>query len=178
MDEIFLEKIKELGVHEYGIIPTEQVPFEHEVREMCAANRCGIYGKKWCCPPGCGTEEECREKCMKFKNVLVFSTKTDLEDSFDFEGMTAAMVRHREVSKKVRSLFRETYGDDFLALSSEGCDNCKECTYPDAPCRFPNDMMPSVESHGIMVYKEAAACGIHYINGANTVTFFSNIFFN
>lgn len=178
MNNEFLEKIKELGVHEYGIIPVENVPFEHEVREMCAANRCGSYAKTWCCPPGCGTEEECREKCMKYKNVLVFSTKGDLEDSFDFEGMTEAMVRHKAVSKKVRLLFKETFGDDFFALSSEGCGNCEKCTYPDAPCRFPDDMMPSVESYGIMVYKEAAAAGIHYINGANTVTFFSNIFFN
>ena len=115
---------------------------------------------------------------MKYKNVFVFSTKYDLEDSFDFEGMTDAMARHRDISKKVRNLFREMFGNDFLALSSEGCDNCTECTYPDAPCRFPDEMMPSVESHGIMVFKEAAACGIHYINGANTVTYFSNIFYN
>ena len=134
MNDEFLAKIKELGVHEYGIIPVEKVPFEHEVREMCAANRCGAYAKTWCCPPGCGTEEECKERCMKYKYVLVFSTKTDLEDSFDFEGMTEAMVRHRAVSKQVRTLFREMFGDDFFS------DKYKMAT--DA---FRGDLMGSVD---------------------------------
>ncbi len=25
-----------------------------EVRDMCAADRCGRYGHNWACPPGCG----------------------------------------------------------------------------------------------------------------------------
>ena len=64
-----------------------------------------------------------------------------------------------------------------LVLTSEGCRNCQTCTYPDAPCRFPDRMCPSVESYGIFVNEEAAEAGIHYINGANTVTYFGNVFF-
>ena len=29
-----------------------------EVRDMCAANTCGMYGKNLACPPACGTIEE------------------------------------------------------------------------------------------------------------------------
>ena len=172
-----LEKSIELGIHEGAFIDADKVPFETGVMEMCAANRCGQYGKTWTCPPGVGTFEECREKCLKYSKVFVFSTKHELEDSFDFEGMTAGREKHKEISKAVRKLFLGEF-KDILVLSSEGCGNCEKCTYPDAPCRFPEDAFPSVESHGIMVYKEAAAAGIHYINGANTVTYFSNIFFN
>lgn len=174
--EEVLSKCKEAGVHEAAVVPVEKIVFSDEVREMCAVNQCGQYGKTWACPPGVGTVEECRERAMKYKNVVVFSTVSNLEDSFDWDGMMDAKKRHEEVSKKVREIFLEDR-DDILMLSSEGCQNCKSCTYPDAPCRFPDQMFPSVESFGIYVNKEASAAGIHYINGANTVTYFSNIFF-
>ena len=64
-----------------------------------------------------------------------------------------------------------------LMLTSEGCQNCASCTYPDSPCRFPDKMYPSVESYGISVVNEAAAAGMHYINGTNTVTYFAKYIF-
>ena len=30
------------------------------VRAMCAADRCGQYGKNWACPPACGAPERSR----------------------------------------------------------------------------------------------------------------------
>ncbi|MFQ6804175.1 MAG: DUF2284 domain-containing protein [Lachnospiraceae bacterium] len=33
----------------------------------------------------------------------------------------------------------------FLILSNEGCDLCSECTYPEAPCRFPDRSHGSIE---------------------------------
>ena len=172
-----ISKALELGVHEAAVIDADKVPFDPEVPKMCAVNRCGQYGKTWNCPPGVGTFDECKERCLKYKKAFVFSTKHDLEDSFDIEGMADGKKKHQEISEKVRNLFFEEF-KDILVLSSEGCDNCEKCTYPDAPCRFPERSFPSVESYGIMVYKEAAVGGIKYINGANTVTYFGNIFFN
>ena len=83
---------------------------------------------------------------------------------------------HEDVCTSVREIFRKYFPEN-LMLTSEGCKNCKTCTYPDSPCRFPDKMYPSVESYGISVVNEAAAAGMHYINGANTVTYFGNIFF-
>ena len=172
MNQEFIDKCKEIGIHECGILPIEQVPFEHEVREMCAANRCGLYGKKWCCPPGCGTEEECKEKCMKYKNVFVFSTKYDLEDSFDFEGMERARKAHDKTDEELLSLL-----DIPCELAGAGsCTLCEQCTYPDAPCRFPDKARCSVEACGIDVVKLSSDCGINYINGKDTVTYFSILF--
>ena len=37
-----------------------------EVRQMCEANTCGMYGKRWSCPPGCGTLEDCRAKIQQY----------------------------------------------------------------------------------------------------------------
>ena len=33
-----------------------------DVRDMCNADKCMIFGKNWGCPPHCGTVEECQKK--------------------------------------------------------------------------------------------------------------------
>ncbi len=165
---------EELGIHQFAFIKTSDLIFSDGVRKLCEMNSCGQYGKTWACPPGVGTLEECREKILKYENFFVFTTMHPLEDSFDFEGMEAGKVRHTEVCPAIVNLFREQYAD-LLVLSAEGCERCKTCTYPDAPCRFPETLYPSIESYGVEVNRLAATAGINYINGANTVTYFGCI---
>ena len=71
LDTIF-ELCKEAGVHEQAVIPVEKIKFSDEVRHLCEVNYCGSYGKTWACPPGVGSVEECREKCMAFTQVYIF----------------------------------------------------------------------------------------------------------
>lgn len=174
-DEL-LEKLKAFGLHEHAVLPAGRIEFSEEVRNACAVNYCGNYGRSWACPPGVGTVAECKEKCSRFQYVYIFSTKHELEDSLDFEGMMDGKAAHEDVCAEVGRIFSESYPDNFM-LTAEGCANCAKCTYPDAPCRFPDKMHPSVESYGISVVKETAAAGMNYINGANTVIYFGNIFF-
>lgn len=171
-----LERCKALGIHEYAVLPIEKISFSEEVRSACVVNYCGGYGKSWACPPGVGTVDECRERCHQYKQVYIFSTVHKLEDSFDYDGMVEGKKTHEEVCAEIGRMFGAEVADN-LMLTAEGCANCEKCTYPDAPCRFPDRMHPSVESYGISVVKEAATAGINYINGANTVTYFGNIFF-
>ena len=63
----------------------------------------------------------------------------------------------------------------YLILSNEGCDLCKNCTYPDAPCRFPDRAHGSLEGYGIFVNKLAEQAGINYINGVNTMSYFGGL---
>ena len=114
---------------------------------------------------------------MKFKNVFVFTTKHDLEDSYDFEGMMAGKDRHDEICDEINEYFQNLYSGDMLILSGESCSRCSKCTYPDAPCRFPEKLSPSVESYGIEVNRLAKTVNVNYINGANTVTYFGCIMF-
>lgn len=44
-----------IGIQEYGLISTEEIPFEQEIREICEENACRLYGKTWACPPAVGT---------------------------------------------------------------------------------------------------------------------------
>ena len=64
-----------------------------------------------------------------------------------------------------------------MALSTESCDICEECTYPDAPCRNPHRMHPCLESQGIVVSEIAEREGMEFNLGGNTVLWFSMILF-
>ena len=124
--------------------------------------------------PAVGTVEECRERIRKYETMAVFSVKYDLEDSFDFEGMEEGMTQFKIVCRNIDRQIRD-YLKDFLILSNEGCDMCTECTYPDAPCRFPEQAHGSLEGYGILVSELAGQAGIRYINGKNTVTYLADL---
>ena len=44
-------------------------------------------------------------------------------------------------------------------------------------CRFPDRAMSSLEAYGVNVSELAVQCGMRYINGENTVTYFGAVFF-
>ena len=138
IEQIF-EMCKEAGVHEQAVLPVEKLRFSDEVRHLCEVNYCGCYGKTWACPPGVGSVEECRERCMAYSRVYVFNTWHPLENSLDLEGMQEGKEAHEKVCARVRKIFEEAF-KQVLVLTSEGCGNCRTCTYPDAPCRFPERM--------------------------------------
>jgi predicted metal-binding protein len=171
--EAFMKEIAPL-VHEMALIDTAQIPFSEEVVAACARNACGCYGKTWQCPPGVGSLEERRALCHSYDRAIVFTTKHDLEDSFDVEGWTRGRIAHEAATDRVLELCPFARR---LAFSAEGCHLCEKCTYPDAPCRFPNRARVSVEANGIFVVELARMCDIRYHNGANTVTYFSMLLF-
>ena len=160
--------MKALGFTGWGFVDTDQIVFHPEVRHMCEVNRCGQYGKTWACPPGVGTYEECRAKCLAFPRALVFSGCYELEDCFDAEGMAEG---HRKFEDSSRELHKKLTGE-YLFLSNEGCRNCPKCTYPDAPCRFPETLSPSVEGYGIMVFELAKSAGLVYHKSSQSVSYF------
>ena len=65
----------------------------------------------------------------------------------------------------------------YLLLSNEGCGRCSQCTWPDAPCRFPEKLHHSLEGYGFIVSELANLAGIPYNGGPNTVTFFGALLY-
>jgi len=165
------------GVHEYGIVDPREVEFTPEVRAMCAENKCHQYGKTWACPPAVGTLDECRERAQSYDKMLVFSGKFEIEDSMDFEGIHTAMQDFKDIARRLDDAVRPEL-KTHLMLSNEGCGTCASCTYPDAPCRFPDKVHGSIEGYGIFVTKLAQQVGIKYNNGENTITFFGALLYN
>jgi predicted metal-binding protein len=171
------EPLDRAGVYEYGIVDPHEVEFSEEVRAMCAENKCHQYGKTWACPPAVGTVDECRARAQSYGKMLVFTRKYDLEDSYDFEGMGEAMKNFKGIAGNLDGELRPVL-KNYLLLSNEGCGNCEKCTYPDAPCRFPDKVHGSIEGYGIWVSKLAQQAGVRYNNGKDTVTFFGAVLFD
>ena len=164
-------------IHEKAFIGTERIVFSAEVRGACEKNCCGRYGKCWMCPPGAGEWTVLRDGFLKYKNAFVYTTCHALEDSFDFEGMQDAGALHAKNDERLAELLLSE-GGDFALAGAGSCKLCEKCSYPDAPCRHPDKARRSLEACGIDVVSLASVCGIHYINGADTVTYFSAVFFN
>lgn len=171
------ELLNQAGVFQSGFVDTADMRFEQEVRDMCAVNTCRKYNTSWACPPAVGTVEECRARIQQYEKFLLFSVKYDLEDSFDYDGMMAGGAAFKETCRALDNALRPLLGN-YLMLSNEGCGLCKECTYPDAPCRFPDRAHGSLEGYGLFVNKLAKQAGMNYINGANTVTYFGGVAFH
>lgn len=166
-----IEMIKKYDMNQVDEIRAEDLVFDDEVRKMCEANSCGMYGKNWMCPPGNGDIWGWKDRMMKYKHAVLFNYVGKLEDSFDFEGMEAAKDYFSDAARELRESFSKEL-DDFYLLGAGSCSLCAQCSYPDAPCRFPNKSMPSIEACGVFVSETAKKCGFKYINGTNTVTYF------
>ncbi|MBP5308250.1 MAG: DUF2284 domain-containing protein [Clostridia bacterium] len=160
---------------QYAEASTDVLKFQKEVADACKMNYCGMYGKTWTCPPAIDDYAKMEKQLKKYKNFFVFTTKHSIEDSFDFEGMVAAKDEHTLVQNRVRAALK---GTDHRVFGAGGCTNCEKCTYPDSPCRFPEKAVSSIEACGINVVELSRDVGINYVNGENTVTYFSMVFFN
>lgn len=166
-------KAKEFGAAAAGVIKAADINFDEGFRFSCEQNYCGKYGTNWMCPPGVGAFEELKANVLSYKDGVVFQTVYQMEDSFDFEGMTNAADIHDEVFKKILNYIRsEITVPQMLALNAGPCKVCKDCTYPQGlPCRFPDKAVSSVEANGIDVNALVTLCGIPYNNGTATVSY-------
>ena len=109
--------------------------------------------------------------------MLLFSRVYRIEDSFDWEGMLAGMRDFKQWTDRLHEALNGVLSE-FLLLSNEGCGRCAACTYPHAPCRFPQLLHHSLEGYGFLVNELAQEAGIRYHNGADTVTYFGAVLFD
>lgn len=158
------------GFDKSAPLRSDALVFREEVRAMCRADRCRSYNKTWTCPPGCGTLEEMRRKVSAFTDGILVETIGKMEDEFDFESIEAAAALHKRRFEALVSALRKK-GYSLLPMGAGRCTICRECTYPDAPCRAPERAMPSMEAAGLLVSDVCERCNIPYYNGKNTTTF-------
>lgn len=143
-----------------------------EVRDMCSADKCDGYGKSWSCPPACAALEEIRATVGMFTSGILVQTVGEIEDGYDWEGITEAGVRHKANFAKMRDAL-EAVCSGVLAMGAGSCKLCGSCTYPDAPCRHPDRMEVSMEANGLLVSKVCAANGLAYNYGQGKIAFTS-----
>ncbi len=169
-----LEELKQLaldcGFSHVGKLESSTIEMHKEVRDSCAENKCRAYGKNWNCPPGCGTLEECEARVRAFNWGVIVQTTAELEDTMDFEGMMELGKNHKEHFDKFAEQVRKIYPKS-LILGDGACSRCKECTYPDAPCRFPELQSSNMEAFGMIVSEVCKRNDIPYYYGPGTLTY-------
>jgi predicted metal-binding protein len=112
-----------------------------------------------------------------YQHGLLYQTISEIEDSFDIEGMQDAGRRHVLVSQRLEAFLMLELGKH-LHLSCGGCRLCERCAKLDGlPCRDPERAMPSMEGYGIDVYNTCKPTELKYINGQNTVTYFGIVLY-
>lgn len=150
-------------------LDTTTISLKQEVRDMCK-NGCQQYARRWSCPPGCGSLNELREMICHYKKWILVQTVTELEDEFDWDGMIKAQNRHQEHFH----LFLEklcAFNPEFLPLGTGCCMICKTCSYPDAPCRFPQKRISSMEACGMVASEVCRQNHLKYYYGPNTIAY-------
>ncbi len=165
------------GFQDSGVTQTGALRFYREVRETCEGNRCRGYDRSWACPPAVGSLEECRARVLGYEKLQLFSKAYPLGDSMDFSAAGKAMGDFKECARALGKRLRPRL-EKLLILSNEGCGRCERCTWPEAPCRFPDELQPSIEGFGFVVSELAKQAGIPYMNGKNTVTFFGAVLYD
>ena len=163
---------EEAGFSAWANLDVATIELKPEVRDMCATNSCGQYGKRWSCPPGCGTLEECGARLKGYTHGILVQTYGDIEDGFDFEAMMEIESDHKDHVVEMYETLREK-GADVLAIGAGCCKHCAKCSYPDEPCRFPDKMIASMEAYGMLVLEICKANGLQYYYGADKMAYTS-----
>ena len=165
------------GFTAWAPLDVSTLEVKQAVRDMCADNTCGAYDKRWSCPPGCGSIEECGERLKRYTHGILVQTSGDVEDSLDFEAMMDIEADHKAHFEQMYAALREK-GGELLALGAGCCTQCQECTYPDAPCRFPDKAVASMEAYGLLVLEVCKANGLTYYYGPEKMAYNSCFLLN
>ena len=170
--EILEQQLQELPLYGYFFIDPKDLEFNDRIRWICE-HECPMYGKTWACPPGVGSVECCKAKCLSYENCLMISTIVEVEDISNIAETLATRPQHEAITDQVGDLLRQQGVEPYI-LSTEACAICDRCAILDGqPCRHPDRMHPCVESQGINVVPVMESCGMEFQFGCNVVTWIS-----
>ena len=174
--ELLEEKLADLPLYIYDFLDPGELEFNDRIRWICQ-HECPMYGRSWACPPGVGSVESCKAKCLGYENCLMISSIAEVADITDIRETLATRPEHEALTNEVRDRMRQLGVEPYI-LSTEACALCERCAILDGqPCRFPEKMHPCVESHGINVVPVLESRGLEFQFGANVVTWISLLFF-
>ena len=169
-------KLAELPLYVYAWVDPKSLEFSDRVRWVCQ-HECSMYGKSWACPPGVGTVEECRNRCLRHNGCLMISSLTEVEDISNLAETLATRTDHEALTDQVGDILRDAGVEPYI-LSTEACAICPRCAILDGkPCRFPKKMHPCVESQGINIIPTLEKNGLEFQYGENVVTWVSLLLF-
>lgn len=175
MTRVWIDTALSLGfTHACPLDPGTLLPRE-DVRNMCAADQCGAYGKNWTCPPHCGSLEDCRERLSRYSRGILLQTVGQLSKDIDTRGYRQTEQLHLEHFARFCRELRKIH-PDALCLGAGGCRLCPKCAFPE-PCRFPEQALSSMEAYGLFVTQVCRDNGAQYHYGNRTITYTACVLF-
>ncbi len=166
---MWCERARSLGFDEAVAFSPAVLRAREDVRAMCAADKCGAYGKNWTCPPHCGDLSSCQEKMRSYRHGLLVQTVGRLNKTIDTKAYRETENRHLEQFSHLCDAIRRQY-PHALCLGTGGCRVCKSCAWPEE-CRFPDKAVSSMEGYGLFVTEVCRAAGLQYHHGEKTITY-------
>lgn len=178
MDHQMLVSIAlDAGAGKAAVLHARDICLNADFRRICQSNACGMYDSCWMCPPEVGSIEACMDQVKQYEYGLLYQSVSDIDDSFDIEGMTAAGQQHAWLSQRIEAFMMPVLGKH-LHLTCGACRLCDTCAKRSGlPCRKPEQALSSMEAFGIDVYNTCKSTDLKYINGQNTVTYFGIVLF-
>ncbi|MDR2406085.1 MAG: DUF2284 domain-containing protein [Deltaproteobacteria bacterium] len=186
-DEFFLmDYMRALNPSALAPLSVSNFSFNPEFRSLCEANHCGHFNKQWMCPPHVGEVDTLVSEVKSFERAIVYQFIGELEHSMDWKGTLAAGASFKKITLQIVDdliprLIDERESKDakaVLLLGCGPCPYCKVCAFQEnEPCRHPDKAVRSLEANCVDVSALAAECGLKYINGPNTVTFFGSLLY-
>lgn len=168
--------LAEFPIYEYRLLDTQKISVYPRVRTICRVE-CERYGSTWACPPAVGTIEECEKRIKAYPKGIFFSSVAEVSDLINMEEMLSTRRDHEELTTQVGK-FLQQEGYDIFILSTESCDICETCAYLEGkPCRYPEQMHPCLESHGVLANEIVETEQMEYNLGGNTILWFSLVLF-
>ena len=74
--ELLEQQLAELPLLGYFSIDPKELEFSDRIRWICE-HECPMCGQTWACPPGVGSVNHCRAKCLRYENCLMISSITE-----------------------------------------------------------------------------------------------------
>lgn len=173
--ELIEQTVLKYPVCEYCFGKQSQITYSDKVWFICETD-CERYGHSWTCPPYCGEIGDSIRKCQEYENFLLFSSVAEVENAWDKQACLKAKNRHEEMARAINEELRGTTLSYYML--STGCTRCEVCACPKESCRHPEERIPSMESHGIVIMQLAEEMGLCYNYGGDTIVYFTMILFH
>ncbi|HBT95314.1 MAG TPA: hypothetical protein DEB24_04110 [Coriobacteriia bacterium] len=144
--------------------------------------------------------------CKTYDNAVFFNETSGLEDAFDWDGMMASGSKFCDKLLEINSACKRIFADQpdnaerqalkdssqnktsalawldierpFRVFGSGSCENCDPCTFPDKPCKDPDNFFIPLEAAGIYVGKLSKDLNMDYTGAQDTVTYFGMLLYN
>lgn len=171
----WMEIAKEMGFDAAAPLDPGTLVAREDVRDMCAADKCGAYDKNWTCPPACGTVAECQARMRSYSQGILLQSIGHMTKTIDSKCYRETERRHMKNFYAFAEEIRKVH-PNALCLGAGGCRVCKQCAYPQ-PCCFPEKAMSSMEGYGLFVTQVCRDAGVPYYYGEKTITYTACVLF-